>query len=40
MFPPCDQDIFKNGHSIAMLSARSAAAEEWVRAVAKESGQP
>lgn len=37
---PCNQDIFRNGHSIASLDACRHRAEEFVQAVAKESGQP
>jgi len=35
----CDRGVFKDGHSICVLDARSADAEEWVCKVAKESGQ-
>lgn len=34
----CDGDVFKYGHSICALDARSEDAERWVRAVAAESG--
>lgn len=37
--PPCDVDVFKNGKSLASVSASSRAAEAWVKRVAKESGQ-
>jgi len=36
---PCDKDIFKNGLGVCALDARPEAAEEWVQAVAKKSGQ-
>ncbi len=36
---PCDADIFKNGHSVAMMVACRHRAEAWVQEVAKESGQ-
>lgn len=36
---PCDREVFEKGHSVAMLDAWSADAEEWVQAVARESGQ-
>ena len=37
---PCNQNIFKNGHSIATLDACMHRAEEFVKAVAEESEQP
>lgn len=37
--PPCAPDIFKNGHSICTIDGCSHRVEEWVKAVAKESGQ-
>jgi hypothetical protein len=37
---PCNQNVFKNGHSIATLDACMHRAETFVQAVAKESGQP
>ncbi len=37
---PCKPDIFKNGHSIVVLDGCSYRVEQWVKAVAKESGQP
>lgn len=37
--PPCDHEVFTKGEPIATIHARSPAAEEWVQAVAKESGQ-
>jgi hypothetical protein len=35
----CDQDVFKSGKGICVLDACMVRAEEWVQAVAKESGQ-
>jgi hypothetical protein len=35
----CDSEIFEHGHSVAMLDACRYVAEEWVKLVAKESGQ-
>lgn len=35
----CDQDIYQNGHSIAMLDAPKEAAEAWVSMVREKSGQ-
>lgn len=35
--PPCDQEIFQKGQPVAALDARSNAAENWVRAVAKKA---
>lgn len=35
----CDDEVFKNGKSLAALDARSKAAEAWVREVAAKSGQ-
>ena len=35
--PPCDQEIFKKGQSVAALEAPSNAAENWVKAVAKKA---
>lgn len=35
----CDQEVFDQGHSIAVLDACMHRAEEWVQAVAKASGQ-
>lgn len=36
---PCDQDVFKNGRSLAALDARSVQAEAWVQRVALLSAQ-
>jgi hypothetical protein len=36
---PCNEDVFKKGYGICTLNACSIRAEEWVQAVAKESGQ-
>lgn len=38
--PPCNDKIFKQGHSAIILDGCSHRVEEWVQAVAKESGQP
>ena len=35
----CDDEVFRNGVGLCVLDAGSAAAEEWVRKVAKASGQ-
>jgi len=35
----CDAEVFKNGQSVAALDACMHRAEEWVQAVARESGQ-
>jgi hypothetical protein len=35
----CDDEVFKNGVSLASLDARSDPAEAWVKRVAAESGQ-
>ena len=35
----CDANVFKKGHSVAVLDACMYRAEQWVQAVAKESGQ-
>lgn len=35
----CDGDVFKKGHSVAVLDACMYRAEQWVQSVAKESGQ-
>lgn len=39
MASECDPDIFKNGASICSLDACRHRAEDWVQAVARESGQ-
>ncbi len=38
--PECKPDIFMNGHSIVVLDGCSYRVEQWVKAVAKLSGQP
>lgn len=38
MSSQCDLEIFENGKPVAALDARSADAEEWVQAVAKQAG--
>jgi len=35
--PPCNDQIFKNGHPVVLLDAPSNAAEQWVRAVADKA---
>lgn len=35
----CDETVFKKGHSVAVLDACMYRAEQWVKSVAKESGQ-
>lgn len=37
--PPCNDRVFKEGHSAVILDGCSHRVEEWVHAVAKESGQ-
>ena len=37
--PPCDQDVFKNGHGICCVDARMHQMEAWVKKVAERSGQ-
>jgi hypothetical protein len=37
--PPCNDKVFKEGHSAVILDGCSHRVEEWVKAVAKESGQ-
>src|ERR1700722_3726081 len=37
--PPCDPQIFKDGHSIAVLDACGVRAEQWVKAVGYMSCQ-
>lgn len=39
MPPPCDREVFTRGEPVAALNAARWAAETWVQAVAKESGQ-
>ena len=38
-FTACDSEIFEHGDSVAVLDACQHVAEEWVKLVAKESGQ-
>lgn len=35
--PPCAPEIFQKGQAVALLDARSNAAENWVRAVSKRA---
>jgi hypothetical protein len=37
--PPCNDKVFKKGHSAIILDGCSHRVEKWVKAVAKESGQ-